>query len=191
MERGVRRLILKDCQVDQAGEVSYQALNATTTAMLNVKGRMAVLASRLLNTVYYNSNIGALRIKTSALLAIRQKGIRVSRTSLFRGLTAWTDHSWLFIHVGKISSGTILAVPKFLCFVFPLAAISCLGEFECDTIHCSDFVTCKHVFMSLNCMFVPYVVKCFCRQFLCHTITLRDVLIQVKVEWRHDFISEE
>lgn len=88
MERGVRRLILKDCQVDQAGEVSYQALNATTTAMLNVKGRMAVLASRLLNTVYYNSNIGALRIKTSALLAIRQKGIRVSRTSLFRGLTA-------------------------------------------------------------------------------------------------------
>lgn len=88
MERGVRRLILKDCQVDQAGEVSYQALNATTTAMLNVKGRMAVLASRLLNTVYYNSNIGALRIKTCALLAIRQKGIRVSRTSLFRGLTA-------------------------------------------------------------------------------------------------------
>ncbi|KAA8595409.1 hypothetical protein FQN60_012544, partial [Etheostoma spectabile] len=39
MEGGVRRLILKNCQLDQAGEVSYQALNAITSAMLNVKER--------------------------------------------------------------------------------------------------------------------------------------------------------
>jgi len=39
MEGGVRRLTLKNCQVDQAGEVSYQALNAVTSAMLNVKGK--------------------------------------------------------------------------------------------------------------------------------------------------------
>ena len=39
MERGVRRLTLKNCQLDQAGEVSYQALNAITSAMLNVKGK--------------------------------------------------------------------------------------------------------------------------------------------------------
>lgn len=38
MEGGIRRLTLKNCQLDQAGEVSYQALNATTAAMLNVKG---------------------------------------------------------------------------------------------------------------------------------------------------------
>lgn len=35
----MRKLTLKNCQVDQAGEVSYQALNAITTAMLNVKGK--------------------------------------------------------------------------------------------------------------------------------------------------------
>lgn len=40
MEGAVRRLILKNCQLDHAGEVSYQALNAVTTAMLNVKGKM-------------------------------------------------------------------------------------------------------------------------------------------------------
>lgn len=39
MEGGVRRLTLKNCQLDQAGEVSYQALNAVTNAMLNVKGK--------------------------------------------------------------------------------------------------------------------------------------------------------
>lgn len=39
MEGTVRRLTLKNCQLDQAGEVSYQALNAITTAMLNVKGK--------------------------------------------------------------------------------------------------------------------------------------------------------
>lgn len=35
----MRKLTLKNCQVDQAGEVSYQALNAITSAMLNVKGK--------------------------------------------------------------------------------------------------------------------------------------------------------
>lgn len=40
MEGTVRRLILKNCQLDQAGEVSYQALNAVTSAMLNVKGKL-------------------------------------------------------------------------------------------------------------------------------------------------------
>lgn len=39
MERGVRKLTLKNCQMDQAGEVSYQALNAITSAMLNVRGK--------------------------------------------------------------------------------------------------------------------------------------------------------
>lgn len=39
MERGVRKLTLKNCQLDHAGEVSYQALNAITSAMLNVKGK--------------------------------------------------------------------------------------------------------------------------------------------------------
>lgn len=39
MEGGVRKLTLKNCQLDQAGEVSYQALNAMTSAMLNVKGK--------------------------------------------------------------------------------------------------------------------------------------------------------
>lgn len=33
-----RFLTLKNVQLDQAGEVSYQALNAVTTAMLTVKG---------------------------------------------------------------------------------------------------------------------------------------------------------
>ncbi len=35
----MRKLTLKNCQLDQAGEVSYQALNAITSAMLNVKGK--------------------------------------------------------------------------------------------------------------------------------------------------------
>lgn len=38
MEAGIRRLLLKNVQLEQAGEVSYQALNAVTSAMLNVKG---------------------------------------------------------------------------------------------------------------------------------------------------------
>lgn len=43
----MRKLTLKNCQVDQAGEVSYQALNAITTAMLNVKGREVLLVPGL------------------------------------------------------------------------------------------------------------------------------------------------
>lgn len=43
MEGGVRKLMLKNCQLDQAGEVSYQALNAITSAMLNVKGKRVPL----------------------------------------------------------------------------------------------------------------------------------------------------
>lgn len=38
MEAGIRRLLLKNVQLEQAGEVSFQALNAVTSAMLNVKG---------------------------------------------------------------------------------------------------------------------------------------------------------
>lgn len=45
MEGGVRKLILKNCQLDQAGEVSYQALNAITSAMLNVKGKRVPLGA--------------------------------------------------------------------------------------------------------------------------------------------------
>lgn len=45
MERGVRRLLLKNVQLEQAGEVSYQALNAVTSAMLNVKGKRSRLQS--------------------------------------------------------------------------------------------------------------------------------------------------
>lgn len=39
-EGGKRFLTLKNVQLDQAGEVSYQALNAVTTAMLTVKGKI-------------------------------------------------------------------------------------------------------------------------------------------------------
>lgn len=42
MERGVRQLKLKKCQLDQSGEVSYQALNAQTSAMLTVKGKQRI-----------------------------------------------------------------------------------------------------------------------------------------------------
>lgn len=38
LEGKKRYLTLKNVQLDQAGEVSYQALNAVTTAMLTVKG---------------------------------------------------------------------------------------------------------------------------------------------------------
>lgn len=37
-EGGKRFLTLKNVQLDQAGEVTYQALNAVTSAMLTVKG---------------------------------------------------------------------------------------------------------------------------------------------------------
>lgn len=42
-----RFLTLKNVQVDQAGEVSYQALNAVTTAMLTVKGTTDQLTAHL------------------------------------------------------------------------------------------------------------------------------------------------
>ena len=57
MEGGVRRLTLKNCQVDQAGEVSYQALNAVTNAMLYVKGKTnpgIVHSFRIEITVYHD-----------------------------------------------------------------------------------------------------------------------------------------
>lgn len=64
MERGVRKLMLKNCQMDQAGEVSYQALNAITTAMLNVKGKEVPLTS--MNRITSNCGfvILAVKIKT-------------------------------------------------------------------------------------------------------------------------------
>lgn len=43
-----RFLTLKNVQLDQAGEVSYQALNAITSAMLTVKGTHLSLISFLL-----------------------------------------------------------------------------------------------------------------------------------------------
>lgn len=43
----MRKLTLKNCKVDQAGEVSYQALNAITSAMLNVKGKKVLLEAGL------------------------------------------------------------------------------------------------------------------------------------------------
>lgn len=52
MEGRVRKLTLKNCQVDQAGEVSYQALNAITTAMLNVKGKVLLVPG--LQLVFYS-----------------------------------------------------------------------------------------------------------------------------------------
>lgn len=51
MEGKVRKLMLKNCQLDQAGEVSYQALNAVTNAMLTVKGKDVLLLSRIGVTV--------------------------------------------------------------------------------------------------------------------------------------------
>lgn len=57
MERGVRRLLLKNVQLEQAGEVSYQALNAVTSAMLNVKGERS--RSRTPHVVASCENKGA------------------------------------------------------------------------------------------------------------------------------------
>lgn len=53
MAGGVRKLTLKNCQLDQAGEVSYQALNAITSAMLNVKGKEVLLVYRIGLTMYH------------------------------------------------------------------------------------------------------------------------------------------
>lgn len=63
MEGAVRRLILKNCQLDQAGEVSYQALNAITSAMLNVKGKEVVLVSWIGLTLYQGFKTLAVKIK--------------------------------------------------------------------------------------------------------------------------------
>lgn len=43
----MRRLKLKNCQLDQAGEVTYTALNAITSAMLNVRGKGASCCPQL------------------------------------------------------------------------------------------------------------------------------------------------
>lgn len=61
----MRKLMLKNCQLDQAGEVSYQALNAITSAMLNVKGKRVPLVART-------------RVATSwfQYLSCKNKGVR-------------------------------------------------------------------------------------------------------------------
>lgn len=63
MVGGVRKLILKNCQLDQAGEVSYQALNANTSAMLNVKGKEVLLVSKTGFTTCHCLRILAVKIK--------------------------------------------------------------------------------------------------------------------------------
>ncbi len=63
MEGTVRRLTLKNCQLDQAGEVSYQALNAITSAMLNVKGKEVLRVSRIGITMYHGFRILPVKIK--------------------------------------------------------------------------------------------------------------------------------
>lgn len=63
MEGGVRKLKLKNCQVIQAGEVSYQALNAITSAMLNVKGKEVLLGSMMGITMCHGAWIAAVKIK--------------------------------------------------------------------------------------------------------------------------------
>lgn len=62
----MRRLTLKHCQLDQAGEVSYQALNAITSAMLNVKGKKSSWYLDL--TVYHGFWILVVKIKVSGPL---------------------------------------------------------------------------------------------------------------------------
>lgn len=63
MEGAVRKLTLKNCQLDQAGEVSYQALNAITSAMLNVKGKEVRLVSRIGITMCHDLYLLAVKIK--------------------------------------------------------------------------------------------------------------------------------
>lgn len=65
MKGCVRQLTLRNCQVDQAGEVSYQALNAITTAMLNVKGRKVLLVPGL-----------QLMCSTALIHELQHKGLR-------------------------------------------------------------------------------------------------------------------
>lgn len=59
----MRRLTLKNCQLDQAGEVSYQALNAITSAMLNVKGKQYSWYPGSESTVYHCFWILVVKIK--------------------------------------------------------------------------------------------------------------------------------
>lgn len=54
MEGAKRFLTLKNVQLDQAGEVSYQALNAITSAMLNVKGKFVVPLDKYVYVYMYN-----------------------------------------------------------------------------------------------------------------------------------------
>lgn len=63
MEGGVRKLKLKSCQLNQAGEVSYQALNAITSAMLNIKGKEVLLVSMIGITMCHGYSIVAVKIK--------------------------------------------------------------------------------------------------------------------------------
>lgn len=63
MEGGVRKLTLRNCQLDQAGEVSYQALNAVTSAMLNVKGKQVLLLSLIGISIFHHCHILAVKIK--------------------------------------------------------------------------------------------------------------------------------
>lgn len=50
-----RFLTLKNVQLDQAGEVTYQALNAMTNAMLTVKGKAHI--KRLSSQIKMNFDI--------------------------------------------------------------------------------------------------------------------------------------
>lgn len=64
MEGKKRFLTLKNVQLDQAGEVSYQALNAITSAMLTVKG-MCVMTVICI----WNQTINILmRVKNNVIL---------------------------------------------------------------------------------------------------------------------------
>lgn len=58
----MRRLTLKNCQLDQAGEVSYQVLKAITTAMLTVKGKKNCWYPGL-ESVYHDFRILIVKIK--------------------------------------------------------------------------------------------------------------------------------
>lgn len=71
MEGGVRKLMLKNCQLDQAGEVSFQALNAITSAMLNVKGKEVLLISMNRITINCGIVILAVKIKTKGPWTIK------------------------------------------------------------------------------------------------------------------------
>lgn len=65
-----RFLTLKNVQLDQAGEVSYQALNAVTTAMLTVKGmalRHTVTHTHTLTTVTWQRKVSCMFVCVSII----------------------------------------------------------------------------------------------------------------------------